>query len=162
MSTTTTNYGLIKPELTDAADITAMNENWNIIDAELKNRATLVNDKIPVEQLPSGAYVPIGLIRKKFIVSDSNDMINALNQAVDMLEVETMGFFIMSVTTEGLGLSGGTWQLNVCKQRSGFASVVATSYQVGGTVSIMCVSKYENAWGTWTNWVGNVSTAVVG
>lgn len=32
MSTTTTNLGLIKPELTDAADITAMNENWDRID----------------------------------------------------------------------------------------------------------------------------------
>ena len=32
MSTTTTNYGLVKPELTDAADITAMNHNWDIID----------------------------------------------------------------------------------------------------------------------------------
>lgn len=36
MSTTTTNYGLIKPELTDAADITAMNENWEKIDRGLK------------------------------------------------------------------------------------------------------------------------------
>ena len=31
----TTNLGLIKPELTDAADITAMNENWDKIDTEL-------------------------------------------------------------------------------------------------------------------------------
>ena len=33
MSTTTTNYGLIKPELTDPANITALNENWDKIDA---------------------------------------------------------------------------------------------------------------------------------
>ena len=31
-TTTTTNLGLIKPELTDVADITAMNENWDKID----------------------------------------------------------------------------------------------------------------------------------
>lgn len=36
MSTTTSKYGLIKPELTDAADITAFNSNWDKIDAELK------------------------------------------------------------------------------------------------------------------------------
>lgn len=36
MSKTTTNYGLIKPELTDAADITAMNANWDKIDEEIK------------------------------------------------------------------------------------------------------------------------------
>jgi hypothetical protein len=35
MSTTTKNYGLVKPELTDAADITAMNVNWDKIDDEL-------------------------------------------------------------------------------------------------------------------------------
>lgn len=41
MSKTTTNYGLVKPELTDAADITAMNPNWDKIDSELKLRFEL-------------------------------------------------------------------------------------------------------------------------
>lgn len=36
MSTTTTNYGLVKPALTDAADITAMNQNWDAVDTKLK------------------------------------------------------------------------------------------------------------------------------
>ena len=35
MSKTTTNYGLIKPELTDAANITAFNQNWDKIDEQL-------------------------------------------------------------------------------------------------------------------------------
>lgn len=35
MSTTTTNYGLIKPALTDSADITQMNPNWDLLDSEL-------------------------------------------------------------------------------------------------------------------------------
>lgn len=38
MSTTTTKYGLLKPELTDAADITQTNRNWDIIDTELADR----------------------------------------------------------------------------------------------------------------------------
>ena len=38
MSTTTPNYGLVKPQLTDAADITAMNPNWDKIDEELKKK----------------------------------------------------------------------------------------------------------------------------
>lgn len=38
MSTTTTNYGFIKPALTDAPpDITAMNPNWDTIDLKLKS-----------------------------------------------------------------------------------------------------------------------------
>ena len=40
MSTTTTNYGLVKPALTDAADITAMNQNWDAIDTKLKELET--------------------------------------------------------------------------------------------------------------------------
>lgn len=35
MSTKTTNYELVKPELTDSADITAMNPNWDKIDTAL-------------------------------------------------------------------------------------------------------------------------------
>lgn len=38
MSTTTTNLSLVKPELTDPADITAMNPNWDKIDSEIPNR----------------------------------------------------------------------------------------------------------------------------
>ena len=41
MSTTTTNYGLVKPELTDVADITATNPNWDLIDVKLKNIETI-------------------------------------------------------------------------------------------------------------------------
>lgn len=59
MSTTTTNYGLVKPQLTDSADITAMNGNWDKIDTELKSRATLGSDgKVPSSQLPSMNYIP--------------------------------------------------------------------------------------------------------
>ena len=35
MSTNTANIGLVKPELTDPADITALNSNWDKIDNEL-------------------------------------------------------------------------------------------------------------------------------
>ena len=35
MSTLTPNLGLIKPELSDPADITALNDNWDIIEAIL-------------------------------------------------------------------------------------------------------------------------------
>ena len=35
MALTTTNFGLIKPELTDPADITAFNRNWDKIDEQL-------------------------------------------------------------------------------------------------------------------------------
>ena len=47
MSTSTTNLKLIKPDLTDAADITAMNENWDKIDDKF-------NEVVPVEKGGTG------------------------------------------------------------------------------------------------------------
>ena len=38
MSTTTTNFGLIKLELSDPADITAINENWDNLDELLHGK----------------------------------------------------------------------------------------------------------------------------
>jgi hypothetical protein len=56
MSTTTTNYKLFKPELSDPADITKMNPNWDTIDAEL-DRLNLLgdNNKILPQYLPDGS-----------------------------------------------------------------------------------------------------------
>lgn len=51
MSTKTTNYELIKPALTDPADITTMNPNWDKIDTTLKVKADLTNGKVPSSQL---------------------------------------------------------------------------------------------------------------
>lgn len=44
MSTTTTNLGLVKPQLTDAADITAMNPNWDILDAKTEHYLGRITD----------------------------------------------------------------------------------------------------------------------
>lgn len=51
MSTTTEKYGFIKPELTDAADITATNENWDKVEDELSKTQ---NEVIPVERGGTG------------------------------------------------------------------------------------------------------------
>ena len=45
MSTKTTNYELVKPALTDSADITAMNPNWDTIDTELQAHQTALDGK---------------------------------------------------------------------------------------------------------------------
>lgn len=42
MSKSTAKYGFLKPELTDAADITAYNANWDKLDTELTNLNTKV------------------------------------------------------------------------------------------------------------------------
>lgn len=49
MSTTTNNYSLVKPALTDPADITATNSNWDTIDAKLKEVETETEDISPIK-----------------------------------------------------------------------------------------------------------------
>ena len=49
MSTVTSNYAFVKPALTDAADITATNGNWDKIDQNLKsleNKNTETNTNV--------------------------------------------------------------------------------------------------------------------
>lgn len=46
MSTSTTNYNLVKPALTDTADITAMNPNWDTIDTKLKELNDSIEGKV--------------------------------------------------------------------------------------------------------------------
>lgn len=45
MATTTTKYEFIKPQLTDAADITATNGNWDKIETELVNVDNKLNEQ---------------------------------------------------------------------------------------------------------------------
>lgn len=88
MSTTTTNYSLIKPELTDAADITAMNANWDVIDGELTKKFDPNNLPDP---MTLGAMCNLGLV-------DDSDLIRwAHNQTVG-------GSFLVSstITTENI------------------------------------------------------------
>lgn len=54
MSTTTSNYDLVKPELGDPADITAMNSNWDTIDNKLGEINDQLNDRIAVAQSEDG------------------------------------------------------------------------------------------------------------
>lgn len=50
MSTTTKNFGLFKPELTDAADITKMNGNWDKIDEQLQKMGEEASADSIIEQ----------------------------------------------------------------------------------------------------------------
>lgn len=45
MATTTTKYGFIKPQLTDAADITATNVNWDKVETELDGLNTTIGEQ---------------------------------------------------------------------------------------------------------------------
>lgn len=58
MSTTTTNFKFFKPELTDPADITELNENWDKVDAELASAGTRIVEAISTDGVTYTANVP--------------------------------------------------------------------------------------------------------
>ena len=66
MSTQTPNYNLIKPELTDVADITATNENWDKIDTELKNKLNTTGGKL-TGSLTIDDSDGIGLVKRRVV-----------------------------------------------------------------------------------------------
>lgn len=68
MSTITTNLGLVKPALTDIPDITAMNQNWDIIDSQLAQKVNkgddyrpnlLINGDFKVNQRGQSSYTGV-------------------------------------------------------------------------------------------------------
>jgi hypothetical protein len=53
MSTTTTNYGLIKPDTTDPILIGQLNDNADAIDAALKENADAIGNKLDAADIPT-------------------------------------------------------------------------------------------------------------
>lgn len=81
MSTTTTKYKLVKPELTDVADITAMNGNWDTLDTNLDDVTTKNNNHIANTSNPHSvtkAQVGLGNVDN---TSDANKPISTATQA---------------------------------------------------------------------------------
>lgn len=58
MSTTTTNFNFFKPELSDPADITELNNNWDRIDTELANAGTRIVTATSTDGVTYTATVP--------------------------------------------------------------------------------------------------------
>ena len=123
MATKTTNYGLAKPEYSEAADISVINANMDTLDAELKKvsdkttqatdlagkpdgYATLGADgKVPASQLPeTAACVPIagGTMTGPLILSGApeRDLQAATKRYVDdaaskiAVKHDTNGYYI--------------------------------------------------------------------
>lgn len=120
MSTTTTKYNLIKPELTDAADITAMNPNWDKIDSKLEiaNKFNAIN--IP-ENSDLNNYTSPGIYKC------------ALNATATTLtncpDVVAFSLVVLENTNSGI---------------SQFISTYATN-----APKVYLRNKYNNTWGSW-------------
>ena len=120
MSTKTTNYELVKPELTDVADITAMNPNWDKLDENIK----MINDTNGYLETKIGEkYVkPSSGIPKTDLTSEVQESLAKANSAI---QVEEMG-------------NSGIW--TYVKYSNGIAECWGSKTEVNHT--------FETAWGT--------------
>ena len=61
MSTKTTNYEFVKPALTDAADITSTNGNWDKVDEMLSKRVSTEGGEVTGQLKLSGIVLTEGV-----------------------------------------------------------------------------------------------------
>ena len=154
MSTSTTNYGLIKPELTDAADITATNENWDKIDAELKKKTA-----IPVSSdVPTDAYLWIDpnedTVEENHVTDKNNphnvtaSQVGAIPNPVYVADMDTMTEFfgLVDINTANMPNKINGFALNLYRSDFSMQYVFYTSTP-GSIVSRV---KVNGKWGAWS------------
>lgn len=143
MSTTTTNYGLVKPELTDAADITAMNANWDLIDEELSNIGTIVEEEL-------GSLTP----EKIGAVPLSRVVYGLTTNVKDYAMTLERGFYAVHFTGntyEGTDLPDGNYKYGAAIIYVRIKSDVITIMLLGtDTLPPQFAHCNEGVWGEWS------------
>jgi hypothetical protein len=115
MSTSTANFGLVKPELTDAADITMMNDNWDKVDKLLKS--SIVEAVLSANSWKNSVY------------TWSNENIISANQLIELLPSQ-------SITSEQLEVLQGA---NIIGTSQAIGSVTFTAHGETPTIDIPVV-----------------------
>lgn len=123
MSTTTTNFGLIKPELSDPADITAFNANWDKIDEKLQESAGGVTKSVVVEATLLASSWGLN------IYTWTNSNITSANQIIELLPAT-------NITNEQLEALQAA---NIVGTSQNVGSVTFTAYGEVPTINIPVV-----------------------
>lgn len=134
MSTTTDKYGFIKPELTDAADITAYNDNWDKIDRELRYLNTTV---ITANSADGVSYTAI--------VEGLTELYNGLELTIVPDKTST----VLSTTLNVNGLGDKPIRLSLSTNTSALTTPKNTAFLVSGSaVKVRYDTSYLNS-GAW-------------
>ena len=120
MSTKTTNFELIKPELTDPADITAFNGNWDKIDEQLGKVSEGASKSVVVNAILNAANWNSG------IYTWSNSNIKSATQIIELLPSQ-------SITSDQLTALQGA---NIVGTSQAVGSVTFKAYGEVPTISI--------------------------
>ena len=133
MSTTTTNLGLLKPEITDAADITAYNSNWDKLDKELSELKINCVDALSTDGV--NYKVTLGGVSK-------------LANGLEITIVPNMNNVSNSVTLNVNGLGAKQIRLPLSTNTSAMVSPSVSYFVEGRPVKLMYDANFSSA-GIW-------------
>lgn len=134
MSTTTTNFNFFKPELTDPADITEMNANWDRIDSELASAGTRIVEATSTDGATYAATVPY---------------LTELYNGLEITIIPTLTSTVVNPTLNVNGLGAKNIRLPLSSNTSGMTTPSVENFFVASRpVKIMYDANYGNT-GTW-------------
>ena len=141
MSSETTNFKLVKPDLSDAADITAMNRNWDAIDAQLK----LLDDR----EIDPSTFDDIDAIKKQ--LSDTFD-------GVDLLETckalpRGIYYFKANCTNRPVDTNNVGFHVIVMTRQNGETSPVVKIMAFAYASNDIYFNTYHVDSHDWTGWI---------
>ena len=125
MSLTTSKLGLTKPELTDAADITATNRNWDIVDEEISKLKENANGNYSAKSIVVNATLLASSWENR-VYKWYNNGIKSANQIIELLPQQ-------SITAAQLTALQAA---NIVGTSQGVGSVTLTAYGDVPTIDI--------------------------
>ena len=153
MSTTTEKLGLIKPELSDPADITAMNNNWDKLDENIGKLGTVLFNEsktslmgVTVPNLSSYKMLAIYItVQRQGSSTTSKGVINVYKGVVN--DTTFSGCGVTQTDTTAIGMlqlqfmvnPDNPDQISLCPGGLGHSFMVTT----GGTAGQISIKTYD-------------------
>jgi hypothetical protein len=157
MSQLTTNLGLVKPEKTDPADITATNNNWDKLDGMFKLEGD--TPVIPIEKGGTGSFTafqalknlgaaPSTYINGVFTADTIDEFTQQTLLLINDLPSGSTGRYFISKGSPDNFFPEGTYLVEIDKWDSQNTTVCAKNVDNGTELTI----KRVQINGVWSNW----------
>ena len=145
MSTTTKNLGLLKPELTDAADITATNQNWDAVDEKIK---AILQGKLEVALPTTMGGTGANSTEEGFRILFTRATINASN-LVNANSLTTSGIHMVYIETVEPSTLNYPFRYGILFVVAFGGYVAQTFYSVSADNVYFRSSYNGSAWSEW-------------
>lgn len=157
MSQLTTNLGLVKPEKTDPADITATNNNWDKLDGMFKLDGEV--PVLPIERGGTGSFTPYQALKNLGAAPSTYvdglyrvDTLDEFNEQVNLLEsnlrINGCGRYFISKESHENEFPSGDYFVEIVRSYIGFSTATAKGIHNGRDIILRRV-LFEGNWGEW-------------